>query len=333
MTSTLKRIKFLMLVSLMGCRVDPGLSSNVESFSSNKDSNHNIALIVGASNKSVKTSQNAKLRKMYLTGVEADLVGMSQTMKSYGFNTATVDEADASEILSRTKNAAVAVGNDGTFFWYFSGHGSKNGTMLTSHLATYYNALERIRSGEDSDQLKAKVAEHRKQTVLAFSDVLDTIIAARNGVPIKRAIILIDSCFSGKALETVSEPSLLQIERSLIGTAKFVGPLQNMTFTKSLIEDFKQEIFDLAQKVNRRNFAEEWMIAASSQPNETSQDLPTGGAFSTTFRNIMNWASNQNVAPTFSRLEELVREYTKKNGNQMPRIRYSSPEFAQQTIR
>jgi hypothetical protein len=117
----------------------------------------NIALLFGAANG--------------LPGIQDDLNHMKQVLEDpqggNGFQVVVINEATRDQILSATQEAAVAAGENGTIFWYFSGHGAESGDLMTTG------------------------------GMLPFSKVTDTIRSARQ-TPVKRMFAMFDSCFSGQ---------------------------------------------------------------------------------------------------------------------------------------
>lgn len=117
----------------------------------------NIALLFGAANG--------------LPGIQDDLNHMKQVLEDpqggNGFQVVMLTDASRDQILSATQEAAVAAGENGTIFWYFSGHGAESGDLMTTG------------------------------GMLPFSKVTDTIRSARQ-TPVKRMFAMFDSCFSGQ---------------------------------------------------------------------------------------------------------------------------------------
>ncbi|MEY4630411.1 MAG: Caspase domain, partial [Pseudomonadota bacterium] len=120
----------------------------------------NIALLFGAPNG--------------LPGIPEDLESMKAVLEDpqggNGFKVVLINEATSEQILDATRKAAVDAGENGTIFWYFSGHGAESGTLMTVG------------------------------GMLPFSKVTDVVRDARQ-TPVKRFYAMFDSCFSGQMVD------------------------------------------------------------------------------------------------------------------------------------
>lgn len=120
----------------------------------------NIALLFGAPNG--------------LPGIPDDLETMKAVLEDpsggNGFKVVLINEATTKQILDATRQAAIDAGENGTIFWYFSGHGAESGSLMTVG------------------------------GMLPFSEVTDVVREARQ-TPVKRFYAMFDSCFSGQMVD------------------------------------------------------------------------------------------------------------------------------------
>ena len=108
-----------------------------------------------------------------LPGITEDLNMMQKILEAPqtgAFQVTVVNEASRDQILQATKDAAIAAGENGTIVWYFSGHGSADGGLMST---------------------KGK---------LPFLDVTAAIRSVRK-TPVKRMFVFLDSCFSGQHVD------------------------------------------------------------------------------------------------------------------------------------
>lgn len=190
-------------------------------------SGKNIALIFGASNG--------------LEGVATDLAELERLFKSpqydLGFEVHVVEEASESTILKESAKWAKEAGESGTLFWYFSGHGAEDGTIYTAD-----------------------------GNLLGWREVAKSIKAART-TPLKRLMVLEDSCFSG----------------AIVDGSQSIGKYAATS------ADAIQGAFAAANKAYDAPLYEQILILSASRKTETSADTGAGqgGGFTASFRAVL----------------------------------------------
>lgn len=123
----------------------------------------NVALLIGEPNG--------------LTGIDLDLNMMDETLNREtggSFEVRRIWREDAQAVVEATRQAALDVGDEGTLFWFFSGHGSTDGQLITEPGA------------------------------VDFDDVAAAIKASR-AKPLKRLMLFVDACFSGNLVDGRNE--------------------------------------------------------------------------------------------------------------------------------
>ncbi len=156
---TLTSVMFVVASLLVGCQPRTNVNSHLRDLAYDSSAK-NIALVFGAANG--------------LPGITDDLNTMKQVLEDpqggNGFQVIMVNDATRDQILNATKEAAVAAGENGTIFWYFTGHGAESGQLMTTG------------------------------GMLPFAEVSDAIRSVRQ-TPVKRMFAFFDSCFSGQMVD------------------------------------------------------------------------------------------------------------------------------------
>lgn len=109
-----------------------------------------------------------------LDGPPTDVKALQPIMQGLHFKVVTISNATRSDIINETAKASKDVGEKGTLFWYFSGHGAQNGELVS-----------------------------QGGTGVDFKDVTKAIMQARSE-PIKRLLVFVDACFSGQLVNGTS---------------------------------------------------------------------------------------------------------------------------------
>jgi hypothetical protein len=148
-----------LMVTGLGCNADHGIrrASDLDDLAFDTRAK-NIAVIVGAPND--------------LPGIDYDVDMMKRALaaEGRGFEVRTVWKPSAAELVKQTAAAAADVGDGGTLFFFFSGHGAESGHLMA------------------------------QPGFVNFDDVTAGIKKARSK-PLKRFVAMIDSCFSGQMVD------------------------------------------------------------------------------------------------------------------------------------
>lgn len=151
----------------------------------------NQALIVGAPNG--------------LPGIDTDLANATAiaTNPAYNFQTTSLydDQATKSAMLSNLQSLAGSVEGDGTFFFYFSGHGNKGIIAATNF------------------------------EIVSIQEIRNAIQAGRqsNG-PLSRLVLIFDSCNAGSLLNSLGVLSA--------PLARLAPPVTSDNFADSVVDAF-----------------------------------------------------------------------------------------------
>lgn len=225
-------------------------NSSVESLIAANANAKNAVLIIGAPGQSKSFTsrfKNSDSESDYLRGVETDVTRYKEMFKNKSIgNFATVwtfEPSTISLVNAKIDEAIRKVDDNGTLVVIYSGHGLEN-------------------SG-DWDIIPGKSSMNLFDIYARIKDVrsIDPDGKAIPFKPIKRLIIISDSCFSG---------ALIQKQKKSLEPVAMNDPL-----TKKSVEEINQ-------KRNGLNFASELLIVAASGPDKLSKDVifGRGGAFS-----------------------------------------------------
>jgi hypothetical protein len=227
-----------------------------------------------------------------LDGVSTDLREFPKLLQDpqYGFDFQTVNanpNASADDILKSTGDLAKA---SDSLLWYFSGHGN-TGIMLAS------------------------------DRTFTFHEVADAIRQARNGVPLKRLIVLVDSCFSGSFVD--GDDPIIEGQGKTAKTTR--GNRCRCLQTEEMraataTNQFANET--LFQTLGERDTGiyEQAFVMASSSKDEESADLGAdqGGAFTYALRTTIASLKKSDDAATFSDMASQTTTLTNQVGQQTP---------------
>lgn len=241
MRLTERLANFAALILISGVLFMPGCGSKFEDPGRLRDlafdsSAKNIALLFGAPNG--------------LPGIGDDLNQMKKVLEDSSagnaFEVIVINEATKEKILEATRDAAVRVGQNGTLFWYFSGHGAQDGTLMTIG------------------------------GMLPFSQVTDAIKASRD-TPVKRMFAFFDSCFSG---QMVDGGAVVKGE-TLAGSAMLKEAAES--YAQSAADTF-HDSGPIA--VMAPNAYEQLIVMSASQRSETSLATSAGSMFTNSVANV-----------------------------------------------
>lgn len=206
-----------------------------------------------------------------LAGVPTDIREMEKIFKenSYGFNFQTVNvngDATVQQILDLSKSTAVEAD---TMFWYFSGHGN-TGSLLA------------------------------KDKSFKFKQVAEAIKAGRENQPLKRLIVMLDSCYSGSFVD---------------GNAPIIDE-EGTVVTKE--EMAANVLYSLTEK--DASLYEQAFVFTSSTKNQSSLDdgAANGGAFTYMLREQLKELKKINPEVSIQKWAEATREATEKKYKHRP---------------
>ncbi len=155
---TIYIVLILNILTLVGCGPKTSKSSTRD-LAANKNAK-NVALIFGAEND--------------LPGVERDVIEVSKLFSNpdFGFQVVTKDRARKADFINESSRVAASLDADSTLFWYYSGHGSDDGSLVS----------------------------HGEEESVYLSEVIAAMKSVRK-TPFKRLIVVMDSCFSGQNVD------------------------------------------------------------------------------------------------------------------------------------
>lgn len=212
-----------------------------------------------------------------LPGVPTDVRELNKLLLEerfgFGFKTLTHAKAKVADVEKLTSQAAKVAD---TLFWHFSGHGA-SGYFMTESGNMY------------------------------FKEVLDLIYEAREQKPLKRLIILLDTCEAGHIIngnipvigdrdpDEEDDGDIDDDERRAL-----LGP-KSRCMSLDQAEQLKTGIFDVMAKGFENKVFEQGFVFAASQKNQTSEDVSAeaGGAFTYCFRNAVAKLFQENKNATF----------------------------------
>lgn len=149
----------LAVASFVACRAQNSVASRVKFTPSDRNAK-NVALIVGSPND--------------LSGVAKDVVEVSKMIKEadFGYEVVVINDATASQIMSKAEEIGKSLSPQSTVFFYFSGHGSESGYLFSEGYQSFRVSSVAKRIGQGMGQGK-----------------------------FKRFIAVMDSCYSGQNID------------------------------------------------------------------------------------------------------------------------------------
>jgi hypothetical protein len=216
-----------------------------------------------------------------LPGVPTDILELDSLFKSPGLDlgfdeVVRDDSATTREIFAASADASR---DADSLFWYFSGHGN-TGILL---------------------------AEDRSFT---FSEVANAVMEARQGRPLERLVVMLDSCYSGSFVDgrTPIIPSNQSGEVVRSKCVPVAGAMMDTEDAMSEIGKFEGSLFKQA------------FVLASSTKNETSSDLgrSKGGAFTWSLRGVIQRFSQSERSATILKVSQQTRVDTDKIAGHTP---------------
>lgn len=236
----------------------------------------NIALLFGAANG--------------LPGIADDLESMKVVLEDpkggNGFKVVMINEASTQQILDATRKAAVDAGENGTIFWYFSGHGAESGDLMTIG------------------------------GMLPFAKVTDTIRDARQ-TPVKRFYAMFDSCFSGQMVDgsAAIDRSLNRSQYALTGGEQAVS---SSAFLKSTAETYAEIAADsfhessTVAKIAPQAY-EQLIVVSASQRYEESLAGSSGSMFTEALKNVFKRMKSDSPNATIGQFLDAIKSETKSS--------------------
>lgn len=176
------------LVFLVSCSAPQSTTrSKLRDLAANKNAK-NVALIFGAEND--------------LPGVNKDVTELSKLFSNpiFGFQVNLKDRATSTTMIQESARVAGSLDENSTMIWYYSGHGSDDGSLLAQDQESVY-----------------------------MRDVIAAMQGARK-TPFKRLIVIMDSCFSGQNVDgTAAILSAAESQASLTGAVNTIHTSLNRT--------------------------------------------------------------------------------------------------------
>lgn len=209
----------------------------------------------------------------------------------FGFKVVAKNYARKHDIIAMTKEQAQQVGPNGTMLWYFSGHGAENGAMITQ--------------GYDG---------------LYFKEVTEAIRSVRN-VKMKRLIVVIDNCFSGKNLvgSNAIIPTTISLTENDV-TDEQLTRVSVATVNRAF-DGFEQGFAPVSGSRSSEDLFEQAIVITASTSTETSGDTDSGGVFSEAWRGVIQKLKSAKPNATLRDMAELTRDRTKNYGGHTPQFK------------
>ncbi len=242
-----------------------------------------------------------------LSGPPTDIKTLKPILEGLSFKVVTVDNATVDDIIRETKKSSKDIGENGTLFWYFSGHGTQQGRLVA-----------------ENEQL------------LDFKEVTTAITDVRES-PIKRFLVFVDACFSGQLVNgtqsLINEGGAVTSSGITRSTQKFaladtdetdpndaqVGSSGEQTpeeldaiGTEKSSTGIRAAIADAYHYKTGKVF-EQALVMTAARKFETSLDLGRsyGGAFTYSLRKAFSELKGSSGKPTIRDLAETVIAETK----------------------
>lgn len=297
---SLNKLRPALLILALSAYVTVGCnqhSSKLDDFVSNRNAK-NVALLIGAPTN--------------LTGVPTDIKTLTElfgeTHKEFNFEVIAINRATKAQIIQATKEAAAKVGNDGTLYWYFSGHGASSGNL----------------NSEDN-------------RLIPFKEIAAAMASARTA-PMRRLMVMIDSCFSGQMVngnQAVSSftpfTNATPVAINLLGATSAVSTMTDKqidaahaaVLTKDAAQQFAAAQLTAPAKKTNGGLAQELIVLSASQKNKMSNDMgpSRGGAFTYAFRQAWKQLREQNqTGATINDLLKLAQDLTKRGNDHTPQF-------------
>lgn len=198
------------LGTLVSCSAPQSTRSNLRDLAANKNAK-NVALIFGAEND--------------LPGVNKDVTELAQLFSNptFGFQVNLKDQAASTTMLQESASVAASLDENSTLIWYYSGHGSEDGSLFAQDQQPVY-----------------------------MSEVIAAMQSARK-TPFKRLIVVMDSCFSGQNVDGTSAIlSAAESQASLTGAVNTMHTALNKSVSASAnARPFEQAIILAAARSNQ----------------------------------------------------------------------------------
>lgn len=261
-----------LVVFSTACQQESGSGSETKSLSRLKDKTNIAVLLMGSMEG--------------IPGVRQDPEHMKQALTSsdWGFQIRAKGTSEtAAEIIKDAADAAVAVGYDGgTFFFYFSGHGAEDGSLIAADRG------------------------------YMFSEVADAIRQARKDPvtgktrAIARGIIFADACFSGNLVDGSGAVSANLTSQSTNSFALAPGSIGIANLPQMNVDDKKtSRVLEALEKMTgaivaqKEGLFDEMIIIGSSNKMETSGDTNSGGVGTNAFIDALTAANDQTTFGQF----------------------------------
>lgn len=158
----IKHLLLVLMVASCAASKPTSNSSRLRDLAANKNAK-NVALLFGAEN----------YGERFLEGVNKDISELNKVFQNpqFGFQVSMKRSATSQIIIQESKNVAASLDENSTLFWYYSGHGSEDGSLLA-----------------------------QDQRAVYMRDVINAMASVRK-TPFKRLIVVMDSCFSGQNVD------------------------------------------------------------------------------------------------------------------------------------
>ncbi len=267
----------LLFAILPGCK-DWSSKSDLDGLTFNSSSK-NIAMVFGASNG--------------LPGIDIDLRVMEEVLSdktaNYNFEIVKELEATPESMIAKTKQYATQVGDDGTLFWYFSGHGGW-GTLMAENgnirFATIAKAIKEVRTK-----------------------------------PLKRLVVVIDTCNNGNLTNTIAN------ENSTVGFSLAAsGEMNHEAIAAAMADEIVEAFGDNAmapasangEKYSTQQLYEELLVITASSETQTSNATSIGSVFTLAFADAFK---KHRDSGTINDLFSDAKATTQREGGHTPQVR------------
>ena len=253
----------LLVMDMQACRVSSNQGSSRVKFNPFDRNVKNVALVVGSPNG--------------LEGVPRDVINVSQALKDskLGYEVVVINNATSDQILSKAQEIGQGLAPTSTVFFYYSGHGSDDGSLISQGFNPF-----------------------------RMSDVAKRISQGYGKGKFKRFIAVMDSCFSG---QNVNGDDAMFLAGAKTKTKKSEQEMLQSSLGYMSSELRPKAVGDLP--------FEQALIVSAAQKNQESEDMGSsiGGAFTASWMTVMKSKLGQSGGATIQTVLDETKRKTEQN--------------------
>ncbi len=250
----------LLVMDVQACRVSSNQGSSRVKFNPFDRNVKNVALVVGSPNG--------------LEGVPRDIQNVSQMLRDpmFGYEVVVINNATADQILSKAQEIGQGLSPTSTVFFYYSGHGSDDGTLVSQGYQGF-----------------------------RMSSVAKRIAQGYGKGKFKRFIAVMDSCFSGQNVNGD--------DAMFLAGAKTKTKKSEQEMLQSSLGFMSSE---MRPKADGDLPFEQALIVSAAQRNQESEDMGSsiGGAFTASWMRVMKSKLGQSGGATIQTILDETKQAT-----------------------